>query len=433
MVFVVVAAWLVALGVKASRSLGRWHPATLFVWGWVATLLMVWLNPLGAEPVSPVVLLIIFASISVFVTAAIIVGQRRTELVAPEPGRPPGPVGIRFTAVAAVVLLLVFVGYSRYKAYVASALGVNSLASVGRATIRQATTLGAAQHGGLGVLLLSLCPLLGCIGIEGYVRTRRAAWLLLVPLGIGLISVDPGRAGVLGTITASIAYFAYRLRATSDGRRPRRTPRRRAAVLAVVGVAFGLFFFIQHSSSSSLDPALNGAKVSGYVPRPLIEPLLYWTGGVNAFSGAFQEGVNPFEHPGRPVSIVFRAAQIIDPSVEQPSSDASYAYVPFATNVYTAFGDAWFAYGLGGVVLLMGTLGAMASALHRRALSGGPEWAWLASLLATALANTLLSFSVFVVAVLFPAAVGWVLLRGTKTRSGTRRPQRLVGSTSQAI
>lgn len=427
--FLIVTASLAVLGVRTSQCLGRWHPASLFVWGWVVTLAAVGLNPLGAEPVSPFVLLIILAGIGAFAAAAIIVGRRHAVMASPEAARPL-PAGVRFTAVAALVLLLVVVGHLQYKAFVAGVLGVNDLASVDRGTIRRATTSGDAQHGGLGVLLLSLAPLLGCIGVEGYVRTRRAAWLLLSPLAIYLVSIDPGRSGVLSTITTSVVYLAYRERGRFAGRL-RRAATRRAAAIVLLAAIFGLWFFVQQSLS--VDAMPTEEKAPRYLPLALVEPVLYWTGGVNAFSVAFENGANPFERRGRTLSIAFRAAQIVDPDVIQPSGHAKFSNIPLATNVYTAFGDAWFDFGIAGVLVLMAALGAMTSAIHRRARSRGPKWAWLAAVLASSLVSTSLSFILFTVAVLFPSALGWILLRGTRTSSGTAMPPHLIGSTTAAM
>ncbi|MBN1095158.1 hypothetical protein JKP76_03375 [Blastococcus sp. TML/C7B] len=120
---------------------------------------------------------------------------------------------------------------------------------------------------------------------------------------------------------------------------------------------------------------------------------------------------------------VVRIGQLMGFDLPSPEPFAGYVDMPVSFNTYTSFGDAYFDFGLAGVLglsLLTGLLVHLLSVWPRR---GHPGSAWGMSVMAAVLTATPIHMRLLDLDILIPAAVGLVAIAAIlrPTRGPTRR------------
>jgi oligosaccharide repeat unit polymerase len=318
-------------------------------------------------------------------------------------------------AVAAVTVLTVY-GLLQFRGHVAAQAGTD-FGRLDVTTVRRLQTTGLAQTGsggGLGVLLVSLAPLLGALGIYGGMRLHKA-WLLLLPVGFLVTTQSPARTGTLGLVVTCAVFYLYMRPKNSEQRTP--VTKLRVAALLVVVAALGISYF---QVVGGLLGKSRGAEqyFSGTtVPPEVITPFLYVAGGVSALSVTQTYHDDPVAgRHGRSLYLLTRIAEPFGLAKTPPSTLADYTSVPVPTNVYSAFGDVWYEFGRSGVVLVFGVFGLLCSAAHRRARDRDPAAMWVSAILMSVLASTPLALRLLYLDTVLQIVVGVVAFRLVEAR-----------------
>ncbi|QIZ98427.1 O-antigen polymerase [Leifsonia sp. PS1209] len=329
----------------------------------------------------------------------------------------------RFLVVTIVIFALFVIGVIAFRAGVANAAG-EAYEHLSLKEIRAAQNT-VARGGGPVVLLAALGPVVSCLGVYGAYRFSRWWWLISVA-AFGLVAQNPARINLLTLLVVTVVFWLYaRQSLAKDDHPPGRKPFP-IYVYVIMGVAViaGLVYFtVVGASLSKNDTA---TEYSNWLPGWIAAPVLYFMGGIAAFSSATRMGVDPFQW-GTTIFTPLKLVNAVFPDVHVPNTIAGAVHSPMWFNVYTGFGQMWFDFGYVGVFVLSAILGTLALYAHRRGEQGSMEWAWVAASSAALLFSLPQAFRLFNLDVLFQLALGaaaFYIIRwpGFRRRTPAKQP-----------
>jgi hypothetical protein len=404
-----------------SRRQGWLHPATLFAGFWTVTLAARMFAPLRQADMTVTAALALGLGI-LAVSVPAIVGSR------PETDGKDVRLGDRAVALWRLIVLTsgtgaaVTIGVYLFRDHITSYYSGADFGQLSATAIRAAQLEG--DRGGPLTLLLSLAPLLGALGIYGGLRYSRW-WYAATALALTAALQSPARIATLGLVATCATFYAYArpaLRHDPEApvARTRRSNHMLIMQLVAVGAA-GLAYFTYTSSQLGKD-VVAAVFVTGWTwPQWLLSPVQYLVGGTAGFSASAEVAHygDPFDSTGHSVYLLVRLMG------QRPNTLADFTLAPFPINVYTAFGDMYFDFGLIGVAVLSLLLGVLAQRSyrgHRVRL----ELAWVAAVLVNVLVSTGMAYRLFSLDVVALLVTGWLaflwLRRSEQLRA--RRPGR---------
>jgi hypothetical protein len=154
--------------------------------------------------------------------------------------------------------------------------------------------------------------------------------------------------------------------------------------------------------------------------------MLYQLGSVSAFSAELGEpsgGEGPYGAPGRSVYAAVKVAQLLGLPLATPDPFATYVEIPVPFNTYTAFGDAYFDFGLAGVLVVFLVTGLILHALTVWPRRGHPGSIWALALLTAVLTATPIHMRLLDGDILIPAAIGCAMVSFVLRPSRARAPR----------
>jgi oligosaccharide repeat unit polymerase len=407
-----------ALFVPCCARLGLLHPLTVTVALWLAIALLFAAEPADLVPVRTRVAVAILLGLCALAIPSLLLGRsspwQRSRSVGDE-ARPPVPVTFhvgRLVLVTVVVLAIIGWGVVQYRSAVSAALG-QPFSEVDTRLIRWAELYGDLQVSGAVGIALALAPLLGAFAVIGAL-CHHWWWYLLIPVALTATMQSPSRTATLTVVVTTVFFYVLFSRAPGIPRRrsgaagPARW--RTVAVLALAS-AMGLVYFA--FVGQQLDKSdIPGLRVADWLPDFLLQPLLYQVGSVSAFSAQLDEpsGEGPYGAFGRSIFAVVRGAQLVGIPLPRPEPFASYVEIPIPFNTYTAFGDAYFDFGLAGVVVLFLGTGLILHALTVWPRPGHPGSIWGLSLMAAVLTTTPIHMRLLDGDIVIPAMIGCAMV-----------------------
>jgi hypothetical protein len=382
---------------------GILHPATMFSAVWMATFAFRVTAPMSQAEMTP--------------TAAWVIGLGLLAVCVPGAvsGRPrPVTHGVRLgdrdvalrrlivltCAVAAVVFLALYIFRSYISGYYGADLGQLSSSAIRAAQL-------AGTRGGPLTLGLALSPLLAALGVYGALRYSRW-WLLVTALALFATLQYPARITTLSLAVSCAAFSAYaRPAVRQDPAAPASRGRRSTAalVLQLLVVACAALAYFVYTSIQLRNDVVAAFYVRDWTwPDWMLSPVQYLVGGVAGLTAAtaLPDG-DPYGPDGHPVTVYL---PLLVSGQNPPDTIAGFTPAPFPVNVYTAFGDLFFDFGIGGVIALSLVLGLVVQATyrqHHRRL----EWAWVTAVLVNVLLSTGLAYRLFYLDVAVMAVAGW--------------------------
>ncbi|WP_216870582.1 O-antigen polymerase [Modestobacter excelsi] len=399
------------------RRWGMLHPLTVTLALWLVIGLLLVIRPVELYEPSPRIAVAIVSGLTALIAVPLLFDRT------PRPGDddaaadPPVRVSVRVGRLAvatAVVLAVVLWGSWQYRQAVSSVLGV-PFGQLDSKLVRWAELYGNLVIPTPVGIAQALAPLLGAFGVIGGL-CHRWWWFLLIPVAIATTMQSPSRTATLTLVVTSLFFLVLLPRAAGLVRRHRRRilpPGVRVAALVslVGGAALAYFGFVgQQLDKGALPP---GLVVSGWLPDSLVQPLLYQVGGVSAFSVAVDQstgGAGPYGAWGRSLYAVVKSLQFFGVPLPTPQPFADYVDMPIPFNTYTAFGDAYFDFGLAGVVAVFLLAGLVVHLLGTWPRPGHPGSIWAMSVMAAVLTATPIHGRLLDIDVLVPAVTGWLLV-----------------------
>lgn len=412
-----VAQLLIALAVTWRRNATQLAVGLWVIFGSIAIYVFA---PLGLDPLGMTAVVVVFAG-SLALAAPSLISPRIRNVPRADQGDPAGAHGRLFVA-SIVVLVMVGIGFLAFRHSIEVATGVN----YSSLTLRQirAAENGAARNDSSLALLSSASAILGCLGVYGALRYH-LAWLSLTVIALLVVVQNPARLTSISLIVIVMAFFLYMRHIL----RPRRVSRRRrlgrtASVLlpsAAVAIAAVAAVVVFNVVGTELHKNQATASVLRHYPLPAWteSPFLYFAGGFPALSQAIAHKFAPFD-AGASLYIIPKIASYVVRSVSVPNTVGKYVGIPIPFNVYTGFGSVYFDVGIIGVIVVFLLVGWLAVFSHRGAREGRPEWAWVSSLLFSALLTLPQSFIVLHLDVDFEFVLGfavfWYIRRNPRVR-----------------
>jgi hypothetical protein len=409
---VIVTGGLLIAGISATLLFclvrrGVRHITTLWAAYWLVVAAIAIANPLHLTPITWKVAAIVVVGVASF---AILPLSRHSIGVVERASVVTDPV--KFTVVAIVTSFALLIGLRLFEARIASSAGA-AFGELDPSAVRYAQSIGTARGGGPGLLLLSLAPVVACLGVLGG-KTLHRAWYTLVLLSLYVSTRQPGRTLTLGVIAAAIAFYLY-----VDASRPRKRRDARSGrvvILVLVTLIASVAYFQSVGNSLGKTKIVTSQLEKTWVPEGLAVPLVYEIGGLSALATVEKYDIDPaVGNHGRSTYILARTEKAVGARSETPDTVAAFTNIPIPFNVYTAFGDVWFDYGPVGLIGLFVFFGALVSAADRRAATGSYAWMWSAALLISVAASTPISFRLFnvdTIAVLVAGAVVFKFSQG---------------------
>ncbi|MGY1831714.1 O-antigen polymerase [Geodermatophilus sp. SYSU D01180] len=402
------------------RRWGVLHPLTVTLALWLVIGLLLVIRPVNLVQPSPRVAVAVVLGLTAMCAVPLLLDRtpRVREGAAAPAIPPPARVTVRVgrLAVAAVVVLaLVLWGTWQYRQAISGVLGV-PFSELDTKLVRWAELYGDLTISAPVGVAQALAPLLGALGIIGGI-CHRGWWFLLVPVAIAATMQSPSRTATLTVAVTSLFFLILLPRAAGLVRRRRRRRRlpagvRIGALVTLVGSGgLAYFGFVGQQLDKSTLPA--GLTVSSWVPDSLVQPLLYQLGGVSAFTVAVDQSTGdagPYGEWGRSVYALVKLVQLVGIHVPTPQPFADYVDMPIPFNTYTAIGDAYFDFGLAGVVLVFLLTGVVVHLLGRWPHRGHPASIWALSVMAAVLTATPIHMRLLDIDVLVPAVAGWLLV-----------------------
>ena len=403
------------LFVPCYARFGMVHPLTVTLLLWVGIAVLVAMRPMNlVEPDLRVAVAIVLGLAVLTVTPLVLDHRRRG---GPDPtARPPVRMTVHPGALAvatAVVLAAVTWGSLQYRSAISAALG-QPFSEADPKLVRWAELYGNVSAGGTVGMALALAPLLGAFAVIGGLCHSRW-WYALLPVAVAVTMQSPSRTATL-TVVVTAAFFQVLL-ARSPGvpvrRRAGGPARWRALGIAALVTVLGLVYFGFVGQQRDGNPMPDTLRVAGWVPEVLVEPALYLLGGISAFTVGLTEPLGdhgPYGEFGRSMYAVVKVGQMMGFDLPSPEPFAGYVDMPVSFNTYTSFGDAYFDFGLAGVLgisLVTGLLVHLLSVWPRR---GHPGSVWCMSVMAAVLTATPIHMRLLDIDILIPAAVGLVAI-----------------------
>ncbi|MFQ1003409.1 O-antigen polymerase [Modestobacter sp. SSW1-42] len=320
----------------------------------------------------------------------------------------------RLATATVVVFVVVAWGTWQYRQAVSAVLGV-PFSEVDAKLVRWAELYGdLAVPAPVGVAQ-AMAPLLGALGVVGGL-CHRWWWYLLVPLAIAATMQSPSRTATLTVAVTSLFFLVLLPRATGLVRRHRRrvlSPGVRGTVLATAVGAAALAYFGSVGQQLDKGAVPTGLVVADWLPDALVQPVLYQVGSISAFTVAVDQSTGdagPYGAWGRSVYAVGKVLQFLGAPVPEPQPFAGYVDMPLPFNTYTAFGDAYFDFGLAGVLVVFLLTGLVVHLLGTWPRPGHPASLWGLSMLAAVMLATPIHMRLLDIDVLAPGVAGWLLV-----------------------
>lgn len=238
-------------------------------------------------------------------------------------------------------------------------------------------------------------------------------WWSLVGIALVVTMQSPARITTLTVVVTTAAMWLYLRGGAHDARVPRWK-----MVLGLVAVLVGSSAYFQ---SVGDDLGKSDLLIRDYgespVPAAVLGPTVYFTGGLSALTVALEDGHDPTNgNVGRSVFLLPRIAALALPDIDPPETHASFVRIPNRFNVFTAWGDMYFDFGLLGVILLSLVLGLVTVTVHARAMGGQLVSVWLGAVTVAVLASTAQAFRLFYVDIAAMSGAGvfamwWISVR----------------------
>jgi hypothetical protein len=366
----------------------RWsRPFVAFYGVWSVIFLLRIVLPMGVSPTSGLSAVIVGIGLA-GLAAGLLVTSPRADLRRPhvtegrrpnDDGAPP-PIELaaldtrRLLWAAAALLAAALYGLLKFREIVSIRAG----AAFGDLTRQQVlyyeTHVNAPSS--KAVLLLSLCPVLAAVGV--LLGRRHRVGYILVVAALAISTESPSRTETISAAGLALATYLYLGgRTRSSGRRDGVPGGVRLAALLVLVTALALVYFnIEGAAlkkSSDPRPGVPAALSS------LADPVIYATGSISALSVAAGSplGLPPETAHLRSIWLVPRILSAVDPTTRVPDTVAGFVDIPEPFNTYTMFGDMYFDFGLGGVVVISMLSGVLFGCMHRRVVAEpSPANAW---------------------------------------------------------
>lgn len=403
------------LFVPCYARFGMVHPLTVTLLLWVGISVLVAIRPMNLAEPSLRVAVAIVLGLAVLTITPLVLDHRRRGGPASDDRSPvrmtlhPGALAVA----TAVVLAAVVWGSLQYRSAISAALG-QPFSEADPKLVRWAELYGNVSAGGTAGMALALAPLLGAFAVIGGLCHSRW-WYALLPVAVAVTMQSPSRTATL-TVVVTAAFFQVLL-ARSPGvpvRRRAGTPTRwRALGIAALVVVLGLVYFGFVGRQRDGTPMPDTLRVAGWVPEVLVEPLLYLLGGVSAFTVGLSEPLGdhgPYGEFGRSMYAVVKIGQLMGFDLPSPEPFAGYVDMPVSFNTYTTFGDAYFDFGLAGVLGISLVTGLLVHLLSVWPRPGHPGSVWGMSVMAAVLTATPIHMRLLDIDILIPAAVGLVAI-----------------------
>lgn len=306
-----------------------------------------------------------------------------------------------------IVALLVLVGLWSFRSVIAADAGVD-FGQLTFTEVRQYQTALDRSGGGALGLLYSLTPLAATLVLMcGSFLSR--AWLLgLLPVSYVVVQ-SPARTVTLATVSiASVFVLLLRRSQTTRLRSPRSRSRVEWLSITLVLCAV-LAYFMTVARLLGKDRVNQLLTAPEWLPHELVSPVLYLTGGLSAWSTAMEYSYEVGEW-GRSVYSFLRLGEFLGLG-RAPETITQPVPIPVPYNVFTAFGDLWFDFGLFGTAGLVFILGFFAHLAYRRAVSGSLAMMWLSACLGSLVLSSFFAFRAFYLDSVFLAGVGMIAMR----------------------
>ncbi|MGY1735326.1 oligosaccharide repeat unit polymerase [Geodermatophilus sp. SYSU D00684] len=399
------------------RRWGVLHPLAVTLALWLVIGLLLVIRPVDLVQPSPRVAVALVLGLSAMCAVPLLLDRVRAPADDAAPAAPPVRVTVRVGRLAvatAVVLALVLWGAWQYRQAISGVLGV-PFGELDTKLVRWAELYGDLTISAPVGIAQALAPLLGAFGVIGGL-CHRWWWFLLVPVAIATTMQSPSRTATLTVAVTSLFFLVLLPRAAGLVRRARRRlvpagVRVAALVTLVGGAGLAYFGFVGRQLDKSTLPA--GLSVADWVPDWLVQPLLYQVGGVSAFTVAVEQSTGdagPYGEWGRSVYGLVKLIQLLGIHVPTPQPFADYVDMPIPFNTYTAIGDAYFDFGLAGVVIVFLATGLVVHLLGSWPRPGHPASIWAMSVMAAVLTATPIHMRLLDIDVLVPAVVGFLLV-----------------------
>jgi hypothetical protein len=421
----------IALLVPCYARFGFLHPLTLTVALWLSVALLFAAQPADLVMPRMRVVVAILLALTALAVPPLLLGRSRGRHERPHPeedDRAPVPVTFhpgRLVLVTVVVLGAVGWGVLQYRSAVSAAVG-QPFGQVDAKLVRWTELYGNLALSGSAGAAQALAPLLGAFAVIGGL-CHRWWWYLLLPVALTATMQSPSRTATLTVVVTSIFFFVLLSRTPGVPlRRPRAAPApwRTVGTFSLAG-ALGLVYFAFIGQQLDKADVVPGLRVAGWLPDFLVQPLLYQLGSVSAFSAALGEpsgGDGPYGAFGRSIYGIVKLAQVLGMHVPTPDPFASYVEIPVPFNTYTAVGDAYFDFGLAGVLVVFLVTGLILHAASVWPRRGHPASVWALSLMTAVLTATPIHMRLLDGDILIPAVVGCAMVAFVLRPSRTGAP-----------
>jgi oligosaccharide repeat unit polymerase len=396
---------LLVLGVTIAlallySSVGLLHPATIVCGVWTAVAVAHLFNPLRLADVNVTTATVVLSGLFTFAAPTMVVGRQAVKQRA---------YGIRSARLALIVstilLMLLVVGWVSFRQHISSVAGT-SFAQLDLRTVRAIQTSEAGRGGGLSVLMYSIGPVVACLGLW-MTHYYSRAFVSLTAVSFYLVAQSPARTSTGTVLITSVVFAAYLFgnQQRQPVRRLAKDQRRNIAIAVIVASLAALAYF--NAVGQRLQKTdFTTQFADSAVPRQLIDPLIYQIGGLSAFSVALESDMNPgVGERGRSLYLAYRFGDALGLS-RAPNTIAESVSIPVNFNVYTAFGDLYFDFGLIGVLIVMLITGICTVVLHRHAQSGSAAWRFGAAIVTSVMITSPVSFRLLYLDTVVQLALG---------------------------
>ena len=298
------------LALLCCSRLGVMHPVSLTMLLWLVLSLLLALHPLGiAVPGWRAVLIVLTGLVALCVGPLLLAGVG--DGAAAMPGgavadpRSGSAVRVGWLITAVLVLLAgVAWGVLSFRTAVSDSIG-RPFGELDAQQVRWAQLYGAGDFGGFSGATLGLSPLLGALAILGGLRHRRA-WFLLLPIALLLTMQSPSRSATLTLAVTNVVFFLTLTtrRGTGPPGHRVRPHRAHASLVSAAAGALALGYFLYVGSLRDGPDLPYNVPAARWLPRFLVEPVLYEVGGFSAFSSALDRSTTdgwPYGAFGRSV------------------------------------------------------------------------------------------------------------------------------------
>jgi hypothetical protein len=379
------------LTVASAAVLRRWlHPVVMYFALWTVILLSLVPNLLHLRPLTARGAGLLALGLGAVFLGCLGGQELARRLRSNEDHNPTHPDSstVRLTVFLLIATILFVYGVFIFRNSISAAAGGGS----GFSSLEPQQVLYLSEHGNanssLSGIFVSLAPVIACGGV---ILGRRIVWgYAFTILALVLITTDPARTLTYITAVAALITWLYTSR---RGRRRYSVWRVTIAALAAIG---GLLYF--HHQEVVLNKTQHIATLDASpLPSSLVPTTLFFTGAPVALSQALDSHRDPAAGPSlRTIWIVPRVAQLVDSRVQVPNTVAQFVQIPYSYNVYTWVGDAYYDFGVAGIIgegILLGAVSVVLDALARKRRTA--LWTSLGAVWVGVLFSSIFTFQVF--------------------------------------